>query len=95
LTLTLTGPGVVTAKSGGAFTTDFRLPKAILLEPGKNHEIAITSLADGHRRAERYIYPTAPGEYKLSATYQLTNADGAKTTLLKSSEVKFKVEEPR
>jgi hypothetical protein len=95
LTLTLTGPGVVPANVGGAFTTDFRIPKAVVLEPGKSHEIAITSLADGFRRATRYIYPTAPGEYKLSATYQLTNSEGAKTTLLKSNEVKFKVEEPR
>jgi hypothetical protein len=95
LTITLTGPGVVTANTGGAFTTDFRLPKAVVLEPGKSHNIGIMSLADGFRRASRYIYPTSPGEYKLSVTYQLTNSEGAKTTLLKSDEVKFKVEEPR
>ena len=95
LTMTLKGPGVVTAESGGAFTTDFRLPKAVALEPGKSHEIALTSLTDGFRRASRYIYPTSPGEYTLSATYQLTNSEGAKGTLLKSGEAKFKVEEPK
>lgn len=95
LTMTLTGPGVVTANSNGAFTTDFKLPKAVVLEPGKSHEIAITSLADGFRRASRFIYPISPGQYTLTATYQLTNSEGAKTALLKSNELKFKIDEPR
>jgi hypothetical protein len=92
LTLTLKGPGVTNANAGKAFTTDFRGPRAADLEPGKSVEIPVKSLSDGFRRASRYVYPLSPGEYKLSATYQLATQDGGKGPLLKSNEVTLKVE---
>jgi hypothetical protein len=95
LTLTVKGPSVVPANAGRAFTTDYRLPKAVELEPGKSHEVSIKALADGFRRASRYIYPTSPGEYTISASYQLSTQDGGKAALLKSGEAKFKIEEPK
>jgi hypothetical protein len=95
LTLILKGPGVVTVEPGLVSTTELREPKATVLEPGKSVEIPVRKLADGFRRASRYLYPTAPGEYTLSATYQLTTAAGAKGPLLKSGEVKFKIDEKK
>jgi len=92
LTLTLKGPAVVTVEPGLAFTAELREPKATVLEPGKGVEIPVKRLADGFRGASRYLYPTQPGEYTLSATYQLTTAGGGKGPLLKSGEIGFKLE---
>jgi len=75
-TFTLKGPGVIEVSPRLAFTTDFRGPKPVVLEPGKSHEIPVKRLADGFRGGSRYIYPTAPGEYTLSATYLLAGAVG-------------------
>src|SRR5262249_53133521 len=87
-TLTVKAPGVVTVQQALPTTADFRLPKAVVREPGKSHDIPVKQLADGFRRAGRYIYVTAPGEYTISATYQLATAEGAKGPLLKSGDVK-------
>jgi len=95
LTLTLKGPGVVTIEPGLAVTTELREPKATVLEPGKSVEIPVKNLADGFRRVGRYLYPTAPGEYTLSASYQLATHEGAKGPLLQSGEVRFKVEDKK
>jgi hypothetical protein len=95
LTLTLKGPGVVTANTGGAFTTDFRFPRSVDLEAGKSFEIPVKSLADGFRRASRYLYPTAPGDYTITATYQLATADGGKGAVLKSGEAKLTIAAPK
>jgi hypothetical protein len=95
LTLSVKGPSVVPARPGLAVTTEFRLPKAVELQPGKSHEVSIKSLADGHRRLGRYLYPTAPGEYTISATYELATQDGGKAGSLKSNETKFTIEEPK
>jgi hypothetical protein len=95
LTLQLKGPGVVTADPGLAFTADLRPSKPTELAPGKSVEIPIKYLADGFRRGGRYIYPTAPGEYTIAATYQLATAEGAKGPVLKSGEVKLKIEEKK
>jgi hypothetical protein len=95
LTLTLKGPGVVTVEPGLAVTTELREPKATVLGPGKSIEIPVKNLADGFRRVGRYLYPTAPGEYSLSATYQLAGREGAKGPLLRSGEVRFKIEDKK
>jgi hypothetical protein len=95
LTVTVKGPSVVPAMPGLAVTTEFRVPSPVELAPGKTHEIPLKSLADGHRRVGRYIYTTVPGEYTISATYQLATEDGGKGPLLKSGEAKFKIEEPK
>lgn len=94
LTLFLKGPGVTTAATRAAFTTDLKLPKAVELEPGKTFEVPLTKLSDGFRRASRNVYPTQPGEYTLSATYQLSTAEGGKGDVLKSNEATLKVSEP-
>ena len=95
LTLLVKGPGVVTADPGLSFTADFRPSKPTELAPGKTVEIPIKFLSDGFRRGGRYIYPTAVGEYTVSATYQLATDDGRKGALLKSGEVKLKIEEKK
>lgn len=94
-TLTLKGPGVVATPSNRAFTREFRGSKAVELEPGKSYEFPFHLLADGMRMMSRYVYPTKPGEYTLSATYQLADAEGRKGPVLQSKEVKFKVEESK
>jgi hypothetical protein len=94
-TFSLKGPGVLAASPLLAFTADLRLPKPLELEPGKSHEVPITVLADGFRKISRNIYPLAPGEYTLSATYQLSTIDGEKGPVLKSGEVTIKIEEPK
>lgn len=95
LTLQLKGPGVVTADPGLSFTADLRPAKPTELAPGKTVEIPVKYLSDGFRRGGRYIYPTAAGEYTVSASYQLATADGGKGAVLKSGEVKLKIEEKK
>lgn len=90
---TLKGPGMVALSPPLAFTADFRLGKEITLAPGKSHDINLKQLADGFRGASRMVYWTGPGEYTLSATYQLAGPDGGKGPLLTSAPVKFKVVE--
>lgn len=87
------GDGTATLGSGLAFTADFKLPKAVTLAPGKSHEIPVKQLADGSRGAARYVYWTGPGEYKLSAKYTLSDANGGRGTELKSEPVKITVTE--
>jgi hypothetical protein len=95
LTLTLKGPGVVAVDPGFAFTAELRPAKPTELEPGKSVEVPVKYLADGFRRSSRYIYPTAAGEYTLSATYQLATRDGGKGAVLKGGEVKLKFEDKK
>jgi hypothetical protein len=85
------GAGVVALNSDRAFTTDFKLPKAVTLAPGKAHEIPVKQLSDGLRGAARYVYWTGPGEYTLTARYQLATEDGGKGPLLQSAPVKIAV----
>jgi hypothetical protein len=92
-TLELKGPGVMTFTPPLAFTREFRVPKAVVIAPGKSYDIPVTQLKDGFRGASRFIYWTEPGEYTLTATYQLSDARGEKGALLKSKEIKLKVEE--
>jgi len=93
IALTVKGPGVIAIEPSYSSTTELRLPQPVALEPGKSHDIAVKWLADGFRTSARYIYPVAPGEYTLSATYQLSTAEGGKGPLLKSDEVKFSIAE--
>jgi len=93
-TLTLTGPGVTTANPAG-YSTDFGQTHEFVLKPGKSLSIPLKRLADGAGGNHRFIYPTAPGEYRLSATYQLGTADGGKGPLLKSDEVKLRIKEKK
>lgn len=94
-TLELKGPSVLTAMPPIAFTADFKMPKQVVIEAGKTYDIPVQKLTDGFRGASRYIYFTAPGEYTLSATYQLATAEGEKAGLLKSEAIKIVVEEPK
>lgn len=87
------GAGVVTVNNPVAFTADFRLPKAVTIEPGKTHEIPVKQFADGPRGISRLVYWTGPGEYKLTATYVLATQDGGKAAELKSEPIKIVVSE--
>ena len=91
--LNLKGPGVIDLTPQLAFTADFRLPKEVRIEAGKAYEIPLKQLSDGFRGASHYLYWTQPGEYTLSATYQLANPDGAKGQVLTSAPVKLKAVE--
>jgi len=69
LNLTLTGPGALEARPRVAFPAIFIVPKAVDLAPGKSVSIPITKLQYGRRNMEKMAYWTAPGEYKLTASY--------------------------
>lgn len=69
LTLELKGKGAINTESGGAFTTDFRLPQGVGLEAGKTIEFPVKALVSGFRGASKLAYWTAPGEYELVATW--------------------------
>jgi hypothetical protein len=94
-TFTLKGPGVVEVVPRLAFTTDFRSAKPVVLEPGKSHDIPVKKLADGFRGGSRYLYPTAPGEYTLSATYLLAAGEGAKGETLTAAAIKITFEDKK
>ena len=85
------GAGVVTMRNPVAFPAIFILPKAVVLEPGKSHDIPVTILADGRRGLGRLVFWTGPGEYKLIANYTLSDAKGGKGTELTSEPVKIAV----
>jgi hypothetical protein len=67
VTFELKGPGAVTAKPLLAFTSDFRVPEATKLEPGKSLTMPLKGLIGGFRNASEYTYWTEPGEYTLTA----------------------------
>jgi hypothetical protein len=85
------GAGVVTMNNPVAFTADFRLPKAVEIEPGKAYEIPVKVFADGNRGFSRLVFWTGPGEYKLVARYTLADMDGGKVAELKSEPITIKV----
>jgi hypothetical protein len=91
-TLDLKGPGSFTLTPLLGFTADFRLGKSITIEPGKSYEFSIKKLADGFRGSSRYVYWTEPGDYTITASYQMSDADGGKGPLLKAEPLKIKVE---
>jgi hypothetical protein len=95
LTLTLKGPGVTTANPGYSTAAELRQTHEVVLKPGKFLRIPLKRLADEVGGSQRLIYPTAPGEYTLSATYQLLTADGRKGPLLKSDEIKLQIKEKK
>lgn len=65
--LELKGPGAKTVQAPLAFTTEFRMPKFMSLEPGKSHSFKLTKLVSGFRGASTWHYWTEPGEYTLTA----------------------------
>lgn len=67
LDLELKGKGAVNVAPRLAFTTDFRLPMAVEIGPGKAHELPVKALVSGFRGASKFSYWTAPGEYELVA----------------------------
>jgi hypothetical protein len=88
------GSGAVAMNNPIAFTADFRLPKAVSIDPGKTHEIPVQVLADGSRGLSRLVFWAGPGEYKLTAKYRLAkNADGEPGPELKSEPTKIVVAE--
>jgi hypothetical protein len=87
------GTGAVTMNNPVAFTADFRLPKAVTIEPGKTYDIPVKAFADGSRGISRLVFWTGPGEYKLAATYTLSDQKGGKGTELKSEPTKIVVAE--
>jgi hypothetical protein len=91
-TFELKGPHVVTLVNTAPMPALIILPRAVTLKPGESFDVPVTKLMDGRRGASRLLYWTEPGEYTLSATYQLTDAKGTATRLLKSETVKITVE---
>jgi hypothetical protein len=91
-TFELKGPGVVTLVNTAPMPAIIILPRAVTLKPRESFDVPVKKLMDGRRGASRLLYWTEPGEYTLSATYQLTDAKGTATQLLKSETVKITVE---
>jgi hypothetical protein len=85
------GAGVVTLKNTAAMPQFIRLPTAVTIEPGKSHEMPITTLADGRRGNARLIYWTGPGEYTLVAKYTLVDQKGIKQSELESEPITISV----
>lgn len=91
-TFEVKGPGVVALPNLVAMTLEFRVPQAVTLGPDKSHEIPVRQLMDGMRGISRAIWWAEPGEYTVTATYQLSSdPDGNKGPLLKSKPVTVKV----
>ena len=67
LTLDLQGPGVLDMPAAGAAPPLAGLG-VVHLAPGETYRVSIRRLAYGSRGAVRYLYWTAPGEYKLTIT---------------------------
>ena len=70
LTLEVEGKGALNTTLRRPFTTEFRGPKAITLEPGKSHSIPIASTASGFRGQSRHGYWTEIGDYTLTASFK-------------------------
>ncbi len=92
-TFTLRGDaGVVTMNNPVAFTTDFRPPKPVRLEPRKYVDIPVKKLADGTRGFSRLLFWTGPGTYTLAAEYKVAfDETGGATATLKSDPVTITV----
>jgi hypothetical protein len=70
VTLQLTGPGAAGVTRKGPQPRFLIAPKIVTLAPGKSVQVPITSLAYGLRGLTHGAYWTAPGEYRLTASYQ-------------------------
>ena len=70
------GAGVVNMLNPVVMTLEFRLPKAVTIEPGKCYEIPVKILADGIRGFSRLVFWTGPGDYKPTAKYILVDKGG-------------------
>jgi hypothetical protein len=66
----------------------------VTLAPADSYSLPIRQLYDGLRWRGRAIYWTAPGEYTLTATYGLSNAQGDPSARLQSEPVKLTVTAP-
>jgi hypothetical protein len=76
LTLELTGPGAVTLPIGGPFLTHIVVSEPITIAPGASHVIHLTHLRHGFRDYSAATYWTEPGEYTLTANFQLGRPPG-------------------
>jgi hypothetical protein len=102
--LDLRGKGVLSGVARRAFTREFRLPKAVTIEPGKTHAIPIKGLAYGFRGQEKQAFWTEAGEHTLAATFQTAVSpapkgakeaeDGFGRVSLTTPPIKLKVEAP-
>ena len=89
--LEVKGPGAVTWERMVPMTREFRMGTPVTLEPGKSHEMKISSLAAGERGMTQYSYWTEPGEYTVGATLRVTMEGEEKPTEMLASSVKVKV----
>ncbi len=79
VTLDLKGKGAETVAKKRVITPKFLLaPKTETLAPGKSVIVPITSLGFGMRNMTHAAYWTAPGEYVLTASYQVTTIPAPK-----------------
>lgn len=71
LTLELVGPGPITVSNTGPFTADVKYSSPIKLAAGDRHVLPLKHLFHGFRGYQSQSYWTEPGEYLLTAHYQL------------------------
>ena len=89
VTFNLTGEGAVTVDNMVAMTMEFRSGTPVTIQPGKSHEIPLTSLAGGSRGIGKMSYFTEAGDFKLSAT--LIAAMGDKQLTITSDAIAIKI----
>lgn len=70
LDLKLEGPGAQSQTLTPYFTSENRRGETITLQPGKSYTLPINSLKYGMRYSQRWNW-TRPGEYTLTAAYQI------------------------
>ena len=91
-TLSVTGPGVKAVFNPLAQTTELRPGKPVTVAPGKTFDIELTGLEYGSRGRGDLLIIMEPGEYVLTATYQMATEEG-RGALLKSAPAKFTIVE--
>ncbi len=100
--LELKGNGVLNAAPLLAFTTEFRVPEAMMLAPGKTHSTVLRSMKYGFRGVSQQAYWTETGDYTLTASFKTglkpapkdakNVEDGLAKVTVTSEPIKLKVE---
>src|SRR5262249_4544421 len=94
LTFELKGPGAVNKVITLATTADIKISRAVVIPAGKTYTRPVTGFDYPWPRPQSRWYWTSPGDYTLSATWQLGGPNGAAGPLLVAAPVKLKVTPP-
>jgi hypothetical protein len=73
----LKGPGAISARYAQIITLEFRSSRPVTIAAGKSYSREIKTLEGGYRGLIQRWYWMQPGEYTLTAKYQLGGAPGS------------------